>query len=125
LVINIKNDNDDRKYESALQNIEYKIDTIHMKDSLIGIIESDEIDYYIHIKNKKMYVTPYLNGQTEGILNISIDRYHDRFTIDKTLYTYLITDNYTNQKLELDADIFFEGRKAFITNAVNKSKDPF
>src|SRR5699024_8003698 len=42
-----------------------------------------------------------------------------------TLYSYLITDNYTNQKLELDADIFFEGRKAFITNAVNKSKDPF
>lgn len=125
LVFNINNEKDYSIYESALQNKDYKIDSIHMKDSLIGIIESDEIDYYIHIKNKKMYVTPYLNGQTEGSLNISIDRYHDRFTIDKTLYSYLITDNYTNQKLELDADIFFEGRKAFITNAVNKSKDPF
>src|SRR5699024_5602487 len=42
-----------------------------------------------------------------------------------TLYSYLITDNYTNQKIELDAGIFIEGRKTFITNAVNKNKDPF
>lgn len=125
LVFNINNEKDYSIYDSFLQNKDYKIDSIHMKDSLIGIIESDGIDYYLHIKKEKMYVTRYLNGQTEGSLNISIDIYHDRFTIDKTLYSYLITDNYTNQKLELDADIFFEGRKAFITNAVNKSKDPF
>lgn len=125
LVFNINNEKDYSIYESVLQNKDYKMGSIHTKDALIGIIESNGIDYYIHIKKGKMYVTPYLNGQTEGSLNISIDRYHDRFTIDKTLYSYLITDNYTNQKIELDAGIFIEGRKTFITNAVNKNKDPF
>src|SRR5699024_2102391 len=58
LVFNINNEKDYSIYESVLQNKDYKMGSIHTKDALIGIIESNGIDYYIHIKKGKMYVTP-------------------------------------------------------------------
>lgn len=125
LVFNIGNKKDFTIYESYLNNEDYKIDTIYMDDCLIGIIESNEIDFYMHIKKEVLYVTPYLNDKTEGSLDISIIKCHNRFTIEKTMYSYLVIDNYTKQRINLDAKIFLEGRKPFLIDTINEDGDPF
>lgn len=125
LIVNINNEKEFVIYENFLNGKEQKMNTFNLDDSLIGIIKCKGIHYYIHTKNNALYVTPYLNGKTVGSLNISIEHYHERFTISETLYSYIIIDNYTNQRIELGPNLFLEGRKPFIINNKNHIEDPF
>ncbi|MDW4347257.1 CDP-glycerol glycerophosphotransferase family protein [Staphylococcus saprophyticus] len=125
LVFNLENEKDITIHSSYLNNDDHILKKVNMSDKLIGIIEKDQKEYYIHIKNNILYITPYLNNRTKGSLNILIKQFHNRFIVEPTQYSYLIIDSYTNEKIELNSLLFSKGRKAFLVNAINDSKDPF
>lgn len=125
LVFNLENEKDIIIYSSYLNGDDYILNKVNMSDRLIGIIEKDQKEYYIHVKNKVLYVTPYLNNRTKGSLNILIEQFHNRFIVEPTQYSYLVTDSYTKKQSELNSRIFSEGRKPFIVNAINEPEDPF
>lgn len=109
---------------SQLDGDEHVLKQVSMNNGLISIIESDELVYYIHIKNNTVYMTPYINGTTNGSLELVIENFHSRFKVNITQYSYVITDTYTEQTIELGYDLFMDGRKPFIINEKNKLGDP-
>ena len=58
-------------------------------------------------------------------MNILIEQFHNRFIVEPTKYSYLVTDRYTKENIELNSLLFTEGRKPFIVNALNRTGDPF
>lgn len=125
LVFNLENIKDITIHSSYLSSEDYILNKVNGSDKLIGVIEKDHKEYYIHIKNKILYVTPYLNDRTKGSLNILIEQFHNRFIVEPTKYSYLVTDRYTKENIELNSLLFTEGRKPFIVNALNRTGDRF
>lgn len=124
ITINLNNLMELEIEEEQLEGGEYALTQTEMSNGLIGIIENEELVYYIHIKNNVVYVTPYINNTTEGSLKLKIEKFHGRFKVNITQYSYVITDTYTEQTLELGSDLFLKGRKPFILNAENTIGDP-
>ena len=125
LTINLKNKKDIKIYKSYCNKKDYKLGHIDMEDQLICIIESEQQEYFVHIKNEILYITPYLNDRTEGSLNILIESYTNRFEVEKTEYSYYIIDTETEYKIELTSFLFTKKRKQFINNAKNNKEDPY
>lgn len=94
------------------------------EDGLVAIIENDEFPYYVHIKKNKIYCTPYLNGKTEGSLNLQVKIFHSRFKVEPTQYSYNVIDTYSGEMVELEPSVFKKGRKPFIEDAANRNGDP-
>lgn len=99
-----------------------KIDTI---DGLIAIIHYDEIDYFVHVKSKIVFCTPYLNGDTKGSINLNIDLKHSRFKSVKTKYSYYIIDSMSNLSFEIDKSIFEISHKTYVIQASRINEEPF
>lgn len=121
---NLKNETNIQIEASQLNGNESILKQVNMPNGLIAIIESDMLVYYVHIKNNIVYATPYLNNTTDGGVNIIIENFHTRFKVEKTQYSYSVTDTYTGQTIELDYELFTEGRKPFLVNMQNKLGDP-
>ncbi|CAG7913919.1 hypothetical protein SSCS72_01715 [Mammaliicoccus sciuri] len=87
---------------------EHAIKKTNFEDNILMILEIDQKALYVHIKNGMIYISPYLNGNTEKSLDISIESYYDKFKIQKTKYAYEVLDE-NNNKYELNESIFLRG----------------
>lgn len=70
--------------EADFKSTDNFVSKIDSKDILIGSFQLNNFDYYLHIKDKRLYLTPYLNGDSPGSLNLFIKKLHPRFSIEKT-----------------------------------------
>lgn len=110
--------------KTYLDGDEHELAQVELPNGLISIIENETIFYYIHIKDSKLYMTPYINGTTEGSIKLKIENFHSRFEARLTRYSYAIIDTYTEQMWELGYEPFVVGRKPFLLNEENMSGDP-
>src|SRR5699024_2433911 len=87
-----------------------KLDSKH-KDTLIAIAEGPYNIFYIHVKSDVLYCTPYINGDSEGSIDIEIEYYSNRFFLKKELYDYKLVDCYTHEEVLLNSSLFKIGNK--------------
>lgn len=111
--------------ENDFKNKDYFLDKFNSKDILIGSFQSNNLDYYLHVKNKKLYLTPYINGDSPGSLNLNIKNSHHRFSIYKSKYSFIVKDTYLGDEIEINSDFFIPGRKSFINEVENGNQDPY
>jgi len=111
--------------ENDFKNKHYCLDKFNSKDILIGSFQSNNLDYYLHVKNKKLYLTPYINGDSPGSLNLNIKNSHHRFSIHKSKYSFIVKDTYFGDEIEINSDFFIPGRKSFINEVENGNQDPY
>ncbi|UXR30379.1 hypothetical protein [Staphylococcus simulans] len=110
--------------EHQLTDKDIELGKTILEDGLVAIVEKEETAYYVHVKEGKLYLTPYLNGQTKGSLHLKIETYHTRFNVEETHYSYQVTDNYTGETVELGPSLFEKGRKPFVVGQTNQKGDP-
>lgn len=111
-------------YEHQLTDKDIELGKTTLGNGLVAIIEKEETAYYIHVKEGKLYLTPYLNGKTKGSLHLQVETYHTRFKVEATQYSYQVTDSYTDETVELGPALFEKGRKPFVIGQVNQKGDP-
>ncbi|RIM81948.1 hypothetical protein BU107_14200, partial [Staphylococcus xylosus] len=96
---------------------------LNRKNGLLGIIVYKSDEYYIHIKSKKLILTKYINGTTNGSLEINFVKYDDRFKIKKTKYSYMLIDEIDNKNFVIDSKIFEIGHKTISQNPKRYDND--
>lgn len=103
---------------------EHAIKKTNFEDNILMILEIDQKALYVHIKNGMIYISPYLNGNTEKSLDISIESYYDKFKIQKTKYAYEVLDE-NNNKYELNESIFLKGYSKIDSLERIRSNEPY
>nr|ADA62591.1 galactosamine-containing minor teichoic acid biosynthesis protein [Staphylococcus epidermidis] len=111
--------------ESDFKSTDNFVSKINTKDILIGSFQLNNCDYYLHIKDKRLYLTPYLNGDSPGSLNLFIKKLHPRFSIQKTKYSFIVKDTYSDENIEINSNFFVSGRTSFINEVENEDQDPY
>ncbi|EFV88917.1 galactosamine-containing minor teichoic acid biosynthesis domain protein [Staphylococcus epidermidis FRI909] len=111
--------------ESDFKSTDNFVSKINTKDILIGSFQLNNFDYYLHIKDKRLYLTPYLNGDSPGSLNLFIKKLHPRFSIQKTKYSFIVKDTYSDENIEINSNFFVSGRTSFINEVENEDQDPY
>ncbi|MHD0396313.1 CDP-glycerol glycerophosphotransferase family protein [Staphylococcus simulans] len=111
-------------HEHQLTDKDIELGKLNVENGLVAMLEKEDNMYYVHVKDEKLYITPYLNGKTKGSLNLEIETYHSRFRVAPTLYSYQVTDSYTGESIELGASLFEKGRKPFVVGQENHQGDP-
>lgn len=111
--------------ESDFKSTDNFVAKINSEDILIGSFQLNNFDYYLHIKDKRLYLTPYLNGDSPGSLNLFIKKLHPRFSIKKTKYSFIVKDTYLDENIEINSNFFISGRISFINEVENEYKDPY
>src|SRR5699024_2026818 len=74
----------------------------------------NNLNYYIHIKNNEIYVTPYVNGNTNRSIDIKYEKIYKGYEIEKTKYSYKITDQVGNEHV-IGNEIFLTGHNTIDT----------
>lgn len=92
--------------QNLLEKDETILYKINRSDALLAIIKFNEGEYYIHIKNKYLICTRFINGNTKGSINLKIKYYDDRFKLIKTKYNYTLKDSLSDVEFELNYRIF-------------------
>lgn len=95
------------------------------EDTLLAIIENSSVFYYLHVKNHAMFITRYLNGKTEGSIELNIESYHPRFQVAAEGYTYNVIDQHTKSSFQIDHTIFMTGHKPLVAEDVREENEPF
>ncbi|RIN97798.1 teichoic acid biosynthesis protein, partial [Mammaliicoccus sciuri] len=108
-----------------LNGEEHTLASINTVDGLIAIITHDEFDYFIHVKSKIVYCTPYLNGDTKGSINLNISLKHPRFKVVKTKYSFYIIDDKSNLSFEINKSIFEISHKSYVIQAPRVKDEPY
>lgn len=67
---------------------EHAIKKTNFEDNILMILEIDQKILYVHIKNGMIYISPYLNGNSEKSIDINIELYYDKFKRQNTLMKY-------------------------------------
>ncbi|MHB7920408.1 CDP-glycerol glycerophosphotransferase family protein [Staphylococcus hominis] len=111
--------------EADFKSTDNFVSKINSEDILIGSFQLNNFDYYLHIKDKRLYLTPYLNGDSPGSLNLFIKKLHPRFSIEKTKYSFIVKDTYSDENIEINSNFFVSGRLSFINEVENKYQDPY
>ncbi|MCE5040755.1 CDP-glycerol glycerophosphotransferase family protein [Mammaliicoccus sciuri] len=104
---------------------EHTLASIDTVDGLIAIITHDEFEYFIHVKSKIVYCTPYLNGDTKGSINLNINLKHSRFKLVKTKYSFYIIDDKSNLSFEINKSIFEISHKSYVIQAPRVKDEPY
>lgn len=106
--------------EGILQEKEILIQSnVNNLNGIIAVLEHKTLNYYLHINNNNIYITPYLNGHSNKSIDLKIDVFFDGYKLLKTQYSYKIIDQ-LNNSYEFDDIIFTRG----ITKIENlKKKD--
>lgn len=81
-----------------------------LEDGIIAILKEEELTYYLHVRNREIYLTPYINGYTARSIDLNIVEKSTRFKISKTAYSYQLTDTASGESFVLDEKIFMDGR---------------
>lgn len=97
---------------------------VNKEDGIIAVIEHQAINYYLHIKNKNVFITPYLNGISDKSIDLKINVLFDGFQIRKTKYSYKIIDQ-LNNAYEIDYKIFSRGSKVIDDLKRKSDEEPF
>ncbi|MDU0452554.1 hypothetical protein [Staphylococcus chromogenes] len=92
--------------KNLLKNDETFIYEINRSNALLAVIIFKDCEYYIHIKNKHLICTRFINGDTVGSINLNIKYYDDRFKIIKTKYNYILKDTLSGKEFKLNYRIF-------------------
>src|SRR5699024_7889269 len=83
-------------------------------NGILSIIKHNNLNYYIHIKNNEIYVTPYVNGNTNRSIDIKYEKIYKGYEIEKTKYSYNITDQVGNEHV-IGNEIFLTGHNTIDT----------
>ncbi|WP_204237387.1 hypothetical protein [Mammaliicoccus sciuri] len=103
---------------------EHAIKKTNFEDNILMILEIDQKILYVHIKNGMIYISPYLNGNSEKSIDINIELYYDKFKIQKTKYAYEVLDE-NNNKYELNESIFLKGYSKIDSLERINSNEPY
>lgn len=91
-----------KKEEVLIQSIVNNI------NGIIAVLEFNSLNYYVHIKNNNIYISPYLNGYSNESIDLKVDVLCEEYQLIKTKYSYKIIDQ-LNNSYELDYKIFLLG----------------
>ncbi len=83
-------------------------------NGILSIIKHNNLNYYIHIKNNEIYVTPYINGNTNRSIDIKYEKIYEGYEIEKNKYSYKITDQVGNEHV-IGNEIFLTGHNIIDT----------
>lgn len=97
---------------------------VDIPDDIIAVINYNHLDYYLHIKNKKIYISPFLNGFSEKSIDLKIQILFKNFKLIKTKYSYKIIDQ-ANNFYEIDYKIFEKGSKPLKSLQRTNDDEPY
>src|SRR5690606_16220994 len=97
---------------------------VDITDDIIAVINYNHLDYYLHIKNKKIYISPFLNGFSEKSIDLKIQILFKNFKLIKTKYSYKIIDQ-ANNFYEIDYKIFEKGSKPLKSLQRTNDDEPY
>lgn len=99
--------------KNQLNEKEYTIIALDekVKNTMLAIIMHESIEYYLHIRNSHIYLTPFLNAHSEKSISLNIKLNSDRFELMKTKFSYVVKDTLSEYQFPIDDKIFIDGRK--------------
>lgn len=122
-----KTDKTVKVLENQLNGEEYDLGEVNnlVSDCILTIIEHEETSYYIHMKNGRIYLTPYINGHSEYSIALEIILNSDRFELAKTQYSYELKDTVSRESFVLDKKIFIDGRNKLALPLEYRVDEPY
>lgn len=104
----LKNEKNISVTKDILNNECLIVSEINGEDGIIAIIETNKLDYYVHIRNNNVYVTPYLNNHSEKSIDLKVNVLYEQYQVVPTKYSYKVLDG-MNNTYEIDYQIFIGG----------------
>lgn len=109
--------------EETLVEDESILFKVNRPNALLGVVTNEDKEYFIHIKEGKLIITRYLNGNTKGSLMLKFTIFDNRFEIVKTKYSYNLFDKSTSSNFALTSNIFEISHNTIAKNPIRRKKE--